>query len=144
MTYCTVDDLLRLYLSNDQLIQLTDDAGTGVVDPDKVDAAIADAQEEIDGYLRGRLGPLPLNPVPALIVSIATAISAYKLYRRRLNLTCPDSCTADYKDAIKKLEKIQEGKITISAQDAARGPGDYKVNKNRRDRMFGQHRLEEY
>lgn len=143
MTYCTVDDLLRLRLSNEELIQLTDDAATGAYNPDRVAAAIAAAQTEIDGYLRGRLA-LPLNPVPSMVTDIASALAAYNLYRRRLNASCPDTVRADYKDAISKLEKIQDSRITISDADASRGPGIYKVNKTRRDRIFGKDRLKEY
>lgn len=143
MAYCTVDDLLRLRMSNEQLIQLTDDANTGSYNQDMVTAAIAAAQEEIDGYLRGRLA-LPLNPVPPLITSVASALAAYDLFRRRFNTECPDSVRADYKDAIAKLEKIQTGMITISAAATASGQGLPKVNKTRRDRIFSKDRLSEY
>lgn len=143
MNYCTVDDLLASRLSNAELVQLTNDAETGVSNPDSVAAAITSASAEIDGYLRGRLA-LPLNPVPQVIKDIATALAAYNLFRRRLTVACPESVRADYKDAIAKLDKIQRGSMSITDADASRGPGIYKTNKTRRDRLFGKPRLEEY
>ncbi len=143
MNYCNVDDLLASRLSNEELIQLTDDAGTGSYNQDFVQAAIVSAQELIDGYLRGRLA-LPLNPVPGVIKNIAVVLAAYNLFRRRLSLTPPEQLRRDYDDAISTLERVQKGIIAISPEDASRGPAGYKVNKTRRDRQFGKDRLEGY
>ncbi|MFA5161155.1 MAG: DUF1320 domain-containing protein [Elusimicrobiales bacterium] len=143
MAYCSVGDLSGR-LSDEKLIQLTDDGNTGSANQDRAAAAIADAQELIDGYLRGRM-TLPLNPVPGLIKNIAVTLAAYSLFQRRLNvMPAPEQMKNDYDGAIRTLEKIQSGKITINDADAARGPGSYKVNKTRRDRMFGKQRLEEF
>lgn len=93
--------------------QLTDDHGTGSVVTEIVDDAIATAQEEIDGYLKGRYpDDIADDDVPAMITDIATSLSVYNLYARKIELTMPDSIQLKYKNAIKQLERIQAGKIS--------------------------------
>jgi len=63
-------------MSNDELIQLTDDSNTGVADQDLISKAISAAQDTIDGYLRGRY-PVPLASVPGIVKNIAADLAAY-------------------------------------------------------------------
>ena len=53
MAYSTQTDLLE-QITEDELIQLTDDADAGAVDSDAVTRAIVDADAEIDGYCGSR------------------------------------------------------------------------------------------
>ena len=57
--YCSVDDMANRFDLN-ELIQLTDSSGLGLIDEQVVTAAITDASSVIDGYLGGRY-PLPLS-----------------------------------------------------------------------------------
>jgi phage gp36-like protein len=109
MPYCTLDSIEA---PEKDLIELTDDAGIGVIDQAVVDKAIAHADELIDGYLRGRY-PLPLNPVPGLIAALSADISLYRLYGRRPRLSIPESLSDKYKNALKLLDNIQKGQITL-------------------------------
>lgn len=94
------------------LIELSDRATppAGVVDATVIDAALADTDALIDGYLFGRYA-LPLSAVPALVITLAEATTIYKLY----TFSAPERVEADYRDAIKTLERIGEGKVKISA-----------------------------
>lgn len=95
------------------LIQLSDDNNTGQVDTCVVDQAIADAKATIDAYNNGRYPiDIPDGDVPPFITMIATDIALYHLYKRKLAMTMPDSLQKCYDDALKFLQKGQEGKIS--------------------------------
>lgn len=111
MAYCTLADIES---SEEDLIELTDDTDTGEVDQSNVDKAINHAGEIIDGYLRGRY-TLPLDPVPGLLTTLAAVITLRRLYGRRPRLKVPESLADDYKNAIKLLESIQKGLVTLGA-----------------------------
>jgi len=144
MAYCTLDDIIARRLTNEKLVELTNDTPQStVIDQVKVDAAIADAQEEIDGYLRGRVN-LPLEPVPAIIRRIAVDITTRNLYRRRLDPLRPESLDKDYKEDLAKLEAIRRGDISISAEEVGRSQATIRTNKRRGDRMFGKRCLGEF
>ena len=94
------------------LIELTDraDPPLGVVDTTVIDAALADTDALIDGYLAVRYA-LPLSASQALVVTLAESITIYKLY----TISAPERVVDDYRDAIKALEKIAEGKVQLNA-----------------------------
>lgn len=93
--------------------QLTDDHGTGSIVTEIVDDAIATAQEEIDGYLKGRYpDDIDDADVPAMIQDIATTLACYNLYARKIELTMPKTLETKYKNAISQLVRIQSGKIS--------------------------------
>jgi phage gp36-like protein len=111
MAYCTEDDIL-LQLDRDTLIQLTDDDNEGKIIDDHVTAAIADADAEIDAHCQGRYD-IPLSPVPAMIKKISVDMAVYHLYSRRHDV--PEIRKDRYKNAIKFLEKVMKGEITLGA-----------------------------
>jgi phage gp36-like protein len=81
--YCAAADLTGLLLlSEAALIQLTDDAGLGVVDETKVAAAAEAAAIEIDSALVGRVA-LPLVSIPDAIRLIAGELTRRNLYADR-------------------------------------------------------------
>ena len=110
--YCAVSDLSA---PSEDLIQLTDDDGTGVIDTTKIDLAITQAGYLIDGYLRGRYN-LPLSPVPGLLTTLAAVITLRRLYSRRPAVPVPESLADDYKNALKVLENIQKGTISMGTR----------------------------
>ena len=113
--YCTLADLQAVTPEAD-LIQLTDDLESGLVNETVVDAVAADAAELIDGYLRGRY-TLPLAPVPGIVRQIAVDLTTYRLYCRRMP-TVPDGITARQTNALKLLDAIQKGVLTLGAATA--------------------------
>lgn len=104
---------LKKYIPPEIIRQLTDDSGSGVIDEAIVDELIDMSQTFIDGFLQGRY-PAEMGDadVPAMITDICTKVTAYNLYRRKLQLTLPETIMEDYKFAVKQLTKIQEGKIS--------------------------------
>lgn len=121
MVYSTQADCLD-QISETELVQLTDDAGLGVIDAGVVTRAIADADEEIDGYLGSRM-EVPLSPVPGIIRKCSVDIAIYNLYARRQD-TAPEIRKDRYKNAVGFLAKVAEGKISLGASDPAGIPSE--------------------
>ena len=146
--YCTLDDLKK-DISETELIQLTDDERTGAVNEDRVNAAAGDAAELIDGFLRGRYA-LPLNPVPAIIKTIAKEITIYRLYLRRKRQSITQQMTDSYNAQMKLLGQIQKGDVNLGAGEVrseAEGTpsaGSYKTNKTAEDRVFSKETLDKW
>ncbi|MDR3631498.1 MAG: DUF1320 domain-containing protein, partial [Desulfocapsaceae bacterium] len=109
MMYCTLADIQAIVPAQD-LIELTDDDSLPpvAIDQTKVNRAITDAGELIDGYLRGRF-TLPLSPVPGLINTLAVDMVIYRLYSRRFKLTPPDVVKARHGEAMQILEQVRTG-----------------------------------
>ncbi|NOR62158.1 MAG: DUF1320 domain-containing protein [Rhodobacteraceae bacterium] len=101
---------LTARIGEETLIELSDRASPPA---GGVDAALADADALIDGYLATSY-TLPLSASQTLVVTLAEAITIYKLY----TFAAPERAESDYRDAIKSLEKIAEGKIKLTAAGA--------------------------
>lgn len=144
MAYCTLDDIKKA-IPEANIIQLTDDAGTGAIDTAKVDDAVSYADQIIDGYMRGRY-TVPLSPAPFLIRKLSVDLAIFHLYSRKLELEMPEAMMARYKNAIKVLEQIQKGLISLGIESADSGPGQgyYKTNRTSEDRIFDRETLEKF
>ncbi|MCX5785670.1 MAG: DUF1320 domain-containing protein [Elusimicrobia bacterium] len=144
MDYCAAEDLTER-LSNDELIQLTDDANTGVANQDIIAKAISAAQDTINGYLRGRY-TVPLVSVPGIIKNLALDLTAYKLFKRRNQQFDIGARELMYKQAISQLKDIQVGIIQLETSDRAALPPAslMKTNKRPSDRIFSKRKLEEF
>jgi len=145
MVYITIADLKKVVPEQD-LIQLTDDSVPATtINTDNVDRAIADAGELMDGYLRERYS-LPLSPVPGLIGTLACDIAVYRLYARRSRLDPPEGVAERYRNALKLLEKIQDGKITLGAGSAVtpETSADMAAVSTPGGRIFNRHTLGGY
>lgn len=136
--YCTIEDIKQA-IPEDNIIQLTDDTGTGVIDQAKVEDAIQYADQLIDSYLRGRY-TVPLNPVPALIRRLSVEMAGFNLYSRRFELAMPEAMLQRRKEIIRLLEQIQKGMITLGTEPPEKGPGfgHYHTNKTAEDRIFNK------
>jgi phage gp36-like protein len=113
MAYCTLTDIEKK-ISEEEVVQLTDDDGEDAVNTDTVDAAITDADAEIDGYC-GRRYPVPMDPVPPILRKFSVDIAIYNLYQRRQG--APDDREKDYKNAIRFLENIAKGLVSLGSTD---------------------------
>lgn len=134
MAYCTQADLL-MQISENDLIQLTDDAGAGAVDTDVVDRAIADADAEIDAYCGGRY-EVPFATVPAVVRKTAVDIVLYNLCGRQ-PLGDMDERTRRYEAALRLLREVARGTASLGAgapsTDDDTGP---EATTARGDRVF--------
>ncbi len=108
MAYVTTADLIARF-GEEELIQLTSRGVAGMIDADVVSRAIADAEAEIDGYLKAAGYTVPLSPVPPLLVRVASDITRYRLYED----ASPEEVRRRYEDARRLLSDIQAGRITL-------------------------------
>lgn len=110
MAYCTLADLLER-IPEETIIQLTDDTDSGLVDQSKVDAAIARADEEINAWC-GRRYLVPFPSVPAVVPGLSADMALYFLYGRTVD-EIPEARKDGYKNAVRLLEKISSGQISL-------------------------------
>jgi phage gp36-like protein len=127
MTYCTLTQLEDRY-GLPLLLQVSDrsDVYPTAPDADLFARAIADAEGIIDGYVRTRYA-LPLAQVPALLTDLAQRIAIYTAH----SSVASEKIRTDYTDAIKLLEKIASGLVTLSAagvEPASSGGGGVTTN----------------
>jgi len=124
MSYSNKSDILK-QLAESALIELTDDEGTGSVNDDVVNRAIADSDATIEAYCARRY-KIPLSSVPDKVRQVGVDIDIYNLYSRKGDVI-PDLRNDRYKEAIRLLEKISEGKISLGLQPPPDPPaeGDY-------------------
>lgn len=83
----------------------------------RIGEAISDAQSLMDGYLRQRGYKLPFNRVPRLLTTWCRAITRYYLHQHRLSVEQNDPIVRDYKDALKLLQQVADGKLSLGVDD---------------------------
>lgn len=116
MAYCTMEDIQK-QVPEAMITLLTDDSLTGGADADVTADAIAAADAEIDAWVSGRYRT-PFDPVPDVIRKVSVDIAIYNLYSRR-DTELPDARKDRYRAAVKLLESIAKGVVTIGAAEAA-------------------------
>jgi phage gp36-like protein len=141
MSYCTQDDLLE-QISEAELIELTDDAGSGEVDADVVTRAIADADATIDAHCQGRYS-VPLSPVPAMIRAVSVDMAIYNLLSRK-NEEVPKSRDDRNRNAIRFLERVADGKIQLGASTPAQANTEHSVSIDSGSRIFTRDKMRGY
>lgn len=127
------------------LIELTDDAGLGVVDMDKIAGCIEAADSEIDGYMPENIA-LPIDPVPRIIARISTVISIYNCFARYAGVI-PETQKTQYDNVVKLLEKIQTKKIVLRQEDpvtAADPPPAKRFRGSAPERIFSDEKMKGY
>jgi len=83
----------------------------------------------VDGYLRARHA-LPLDPVPTIVRELTLNLVCYRLYARRMESEVSDTIKDQRDYAIRALEHIQSGRITIgdaATQKAAPEAGAIRI-----------------
>lgn len=133
MAYSTLDDIKKL-LPEEALIQLTDDEGLGLVNQGRVDEAIAQADAEIDSYCASKYA-VPFYTVPAIAKKISVDLAIYNLYSRKVDII-PETRGERYKNAIRQLEGISKGAISLGVDPAPAAPADSGAETNKTDRIF--------
>lgn len=110
MSYCTLTDIIasRGADGEQELIELTDASGAGVIDEAVVDRAILSADSVINSYLGVRYA-LPLASTPPIVNTHAVAIVMKFLYAQRAT----EQVKADHDEAIRWLKDVATGKATL-------------------------------
>ena len=114
MPYATQADIVA-YFGEREVIALTDRDNLGTLDEAVLAAALVDASAEIDTYLVGRY-VVPLSVVSRLIVTYSCDIARYRLSGAQV--TEVDTVRNRYKDAIRFLEAVRDGKTDLGADVA--------------------------
>lgn len=107
MPYALKADMLEEFSEN-ELIQLTDRdiPATGEIVDAVLDRALSGASAEIDGYLVRYAGQVLSLPI---LTRYCCDMARYRLYRD----AAPDEVRNRYKDAVRFLEHIAAGKISL-------------------------------
>lgn len=113
-TYVTQTQLVNGYLSESELVQLTNDDGGDTVDTDVLGQIITRCEAEVDGYV-GRRYSLPLAATPEILKDLACRAVVHALHRRRPG-TLSDDLRADRKDITARLRDIATGVLTLGQQ----------------------------
>lgn len=140
--YCSLDDILGqipkeklIDLSNDNE-PVTDGEGNPTFNMDNIQLAIDNAGSEIDGYASARY-PVPFSPVPQVIRKLAVDIAIYNLFSRKWTAEEDDNIVRRYKNAIRLLERIASGQVSLSA-------GESSIMFSAPPKVFGSRFRQEY
>ena len=117
MAYSTQADILN-QVDLDTLVQLTDDEGLGEIDTVVLARAIADADATIDAYLQGRYS-VPLVSTPDKIRQVSADVAIFNLFSRKRDNLMTDTRRDRYKDAIRFLEQVASGAVSLGADSPA-------------------------
>ena len=141
--YIAIDDL---NLSAQILIDLSwdkEDGGTPARNDTRIEAAIADACNEIDGHCGIKYQvPFSYDDPPSIVQTLCQHIATYMLYSRRP--VVPENIKALNDDAIKFLEKVQDNKAIIPGGTPIRSAEDDTANagsSEQQDPVFGLYNL---
>ena len=144
MSYHELDDLKPARLSEAELVQLTNDtAGGTTIVTATYESARDDAEAEIDGYIGARY-TLPLGSTPALIKRLSMIITIYHLYRRRFAEGVPEGIRVDYKDAVRMLERLSDGTMTLGVQPAEAQNSERKAQTVSSAPVFSRSSLKDF
>lgn len=107
MPYATQQDMIDRF-GEEELVQLTDRAGIGVIDASVMAKALADADDTVNGYLDGRYA-LPFVSPPKILNRFACDLARYYLYEDHPT----DTVAARYEDAVQFLTQVGTGKMRL-------------------------------
>lgn len=108
MAYLTADEFLAR-IPDEETTRLTDEAGQGVVDTMRLDTALQDASDEVDGYVAAGGYALPLSPVPPILIRIVIDLAREALH----TLYPSDAVSARAERARAMLKDIATGKLLL-------------------------------
>lgn len=115
MSYCTPQDLIERFTER-ELIQTSDRSNSGTVNMAVVNAAITDASDEIDGYLRARYD-LPLADIPPAVKRVACDMARYYLFTGVMI----EIVKTRYDAARKWLSDIAAGRVSLESTSQSTG-----------------------
>lgn len=107
--YATRDDMVTAF-GERECVSLTDREFTGNIDDAVLLSKLEQASAEIDGYLVGRY-PTPWPDSPRVLVSRCCDIARYMLCGS--GTQCTEEIRERYLDAIRYLEKVANGNISL-------------------------------
>jgi phage gp36-like protein len=143
MHYCTRADIGKA-IPELTLTQLSNDDPTAELpDESVIEDGVRQAEELVDGYLRGRYD-LPLDPVPSVLRDAVVYLTRHWLYQRRPEGAIPEAVKDSRKDTLKLLESIRDGVVTLGMPTGEATPEPGKIRARARRQQFGDDLLERY
>ena len=114
--YATVEGMKRKF-GESELIQLTETEPPylDAINMDKLNAAMQEANSEIDAYVGSRY-PLPVQLIPPFLTEIGCNLARY--YAVTGDLSENDPIKNRYESSIKTLTKISKGELTLGSSPA--------------------------
>ena len=138
MAYCTIEDI-KGRITEDDLLRVTDEFGTGLPDNDKIASAISDAEAEVDSYCAKRHTVPFAPPVPAMIVKVCKDIAVYNVYA--LKNAAHEDISDRYQKAVSYLKDVAKGIVDLGGVAAPEiddgGPAAGKSSDTRAFSMAG-------
>lgn len=113
-----------------------------------IERMLADADGVIDGFLRIRKPvpyTVPLDPVPEIVSVWARWIARYLLHKDRVGTTeQQDPVVRDYKEALRFLQLLADGKFSLGATDPLPPAGVGTPEACAPERIFTHETLRDY
>lgn len=116
--YATIQDMVSQF-GGAEMIAITDRDNFGAIDEVVAEGALQRASDTINSYLAARFA-LPLQVVPTQLADACCDIARYKLVGANASET--DVVRLRYKDALKMLEQIRDGKLDVGLTAAGQAP----------------------
>lgn len=107
----------------------------------RVQTAITSAEATVNGYI-GRRYRLPLGAVPDVIAEWSRQIARYKLHSGRISDEREDPIARDYRDALRFLQQVADGRFSLGLDDPEAAPsdaGEVQIDTGRK--VFGRNYL---
>ena len=139
--YSSLADLEKR-LDPRHLVALADDDNDGVADEGVINQAIADADAEIDSYVRSRYR-VPFAPVPQIVQTLSAILAINNLFARRRETASPEN-QRRYEQAIALLQGIAQSRLDLGDAGEALEhdlPSSTTLNT---DRLFRKDTLKEF
>ena len=138
MPYATQADLLN-QITQAELVQLTDDTGSGSVDSAKVDSALNAASATIDAYAGARY-TLPLQ-TSEKVKQVCVDLAIYELEKRRRRVR--DATLAARDAALSFLRDLAARRAVLDQPSGAPAQQtEADVKKTDQERVFSDENLE--
>lgn len=132
MSYATISDLIARF-GEAEIVARSDRTGSGVVDTEAVERALADAAAEIDGYIGARY-TLPLPAVPAVLTRVACDIARYRLWQDAAS----EEVRTRYEDARRLLEAVSRGVVSLGVPLSAMPPSPRSAARSGQPAVFAR------
>ncbi|MCG6552499.1 MAG: DUF1320 domain-containing protein [Candidatus Magnetominusculus sp. LBB02] len=134
MSYISASDM-SCAITDTELIQLTDDSGSGVVDTARINEVIGMAAALVDSYIGGRY-KVPLSaPIPEVVKAASVSIAVY-LLNMRSSFEISDKRVKAYEQAISLLKDIARGTATLGIEETTQERDNAASNKAANSRIF--------
>lgn len=138
--YIVKADILK-QITDADLIELTDDNNTGLVDDAIVDGAIINAEGEVDGYLAKRYAT-PVNPIPDIVKAFTVDVAIHRIYGRRQG--APEDIEKRYSNAIRFFRDVSKGVVTLGVKVPEPENSGSQVDIQSDDRIFDRESMNGY